>query len=216
VVEAALAVKRQGAGERARITLLWEKIHDLKTGHVRFCPERSPAAALHLGQPDADLRVRPSDVAASVQVRDQVVDRRREGEHPPDAAHAPMPGLSQQGDRLRPAEDLLHQLAVLRLRRELGTGIPGGAPVTLRITVDQDSGVQVVRLDGWLEGEVLVELERLVSGRSSKRSTRRASTSPTGRSRCSCRRGRRGRVVTVTLGRRQPSGRTAPLCVRSP
>jgi hypothetical protein len=36
--------------------------------------------------------------------------------------------------------------------------------VTLRIALDQDSGVQVVRLDGWLEGEAVAELERVMSG----------------------------------------------------
>jgi hypothetical protein len=34
----------------------------------------------------------------------------------------------------------------------------------LRIALDQDSGVQVVRLDGWLEGEAVAELERVMSG----------------------------------------------------
>jgi len=34
--------------------------------------------------------------------------------------------------------------------------------VTLRITIDQESGIQIVRLAGWLETENLTELERVV------------------------------------------------------
>ena len=37
--------------------------------------------------------------------------------------------------------------------------------MTLRIALDQDSGVQVVRLEGWLEGEAVAEFERVMSGR---------------------------------------------------
>jgi hypothetical protein len=37
--------------------------------------------------------------------------------------------------------------------------------VTLRITLDQDTEVQVVRLEGWLEGEAVAELERVMGGR---------------------------------------------------
>jgi ABC-type transporter Mla MlaB component len=37
--------------------------------------------------------------------------------------------------------------------------------VTLRITLAQDSGVPIIRLAGWLEGEAVAELERVASGR---------------------------------------------------
>jgi len=35
--------------------------------------------------------------------------------------------------------------------------------VTFRITIDQESGIQVVRLAGWLESEDVAELEGVVS-----------------------------------------------------
>jgi ABC-type transporter Mla MlaB component len=35
--------------------------------------------------------------------------------------------------------------------------------VTLRIVCDQESGISVIRLEGWLEGDVVAELERVVS-----------------------------------------------------
>jgi anti-anti-sigma regulatory factor len=35
--------------------------------------------------------------------------------------------------------------------------------VTLYIASDSDSGVRVVRLEGWLEGEAVAELERVVN-----------------------------------------------------
>ena len=35
--------------------------------------------------------------------------------------------------------------------------------MTFGITVDQESGIQVVRLAGWLEGEDVTHLERVVS-----------------------------------------------------
>ena len=37
-------------------------------------------------------------------------------------------------------------------------------PVTLYIACESDAGVRVVRLEGWLEGEAVAELERVVSG----------------------------------------------------
>lgn len=37
--------------------------------------------------------------------------------------------------------------------------------MTLRITLGQESGIQIIRLAGWLEGEAVTELERVVSGR---------------------------------------------------
>ena len=43
----------------------------------------------------------------------QVVDGHREGEHPSDPAHAPMPHLPQQGHGLEPPEDLLDELPFL-------------------------------------------------------------------------------------------------------
>jgi len=36
--------------------------------------------------------------------------------------------------------------------------------VTLYIACESDSGVRVVHLEGWLEGEAVAELERVVSG----------------------------------------------------
>ena len=36
--------------------------------------------------------------------------------------------------------------------------------VTLYITCGSDAGVRVVRLEGWLEGEVVAELESVVNG----------------------------------------------------
>jgi hypothetical protein len=36
--------------------------------------------------------------------------------------------------------------------------------VTLYITCGSDAGVRVVRLEGWLEGEVIAELESVVNG----------------------------------------------------
>jgi hypothetical protein len=36
--------------------------------------------------------------------------------------------------------------------------------VTLYIACESDSGVRVLRLEGWLEGEAVAELERVVSG----------------------------------------------------
>jgi hypothetical protein len=41
----------------------------------------------------------------------------------------------------------------------------GCALVTLRIAFSEDSGIQIMRLEGWLEGEAVAELERVVSGR---------------------------------------------------
>jgi anti-anti-sigma regulatory factor len=38
--------------------------------------------------------------------------------------------------------------------------------VTLYIACGSDAGVRVVRLEGWLEGEVVAELESVVSGES--------------------------------------------------
>jgi hypothetical protein len=52
---------------------------------------------------------RPAQVADP----NQVVDGGGEGEHPAHSAHAPVPGLPQQRDRLQPPEDLLHELALL-------------------------------------------------------------------------------------------------------
>src|SRR5438874_3231554 len=72
---------------------------------------------------------RPGEVADP----DQVVDRRREGERPADPAHAPMPGLPEQRDRLQPAEDLLHQLAFLLADRV--ARMPSGAAVDGTATV---------------------------------------------------------------------------------
>jgi hypothetical protein len=37
--------------------------------------------------------------------------------------------------------------------------------VTLHIALGQESGIQLIRLAGWLEGEAVAELERVVSGR---------------------------------------------------
>ena len=36
--------------------------------------------------------------------------------------------------------------------------------MTLDIASDSDSGVRIVRLEGWLEGEAVGELERVVTG----------------------------------------------------
>ena len=36
--------------------------------------------------------------------------------------------------------------------------------MTLYIASESDAGVRVVRLEGWLEGEAVAELERVVSG----------------------------------------------------
>ena len=36
--------------------------------------------------------------------------------------------------------------------------------MTLRIVCDQESDTSVIRLAGWLEGDVVAELERVVSG----------------------------------------------------
>src|SRR5215510_8028275 len=44
---------------------------------------------------------------------DQVVHGQRKGEHPADAPHPAMAGLTKQTDGLRPAEDLFHSLALL-------------------------------------------------------------------------------------------------------
>jgi hypothetical protein len=38
--------------------------------------------------------------------------------------------------------------------------------VTFRITIDEESGIQTVRLAGWLESQGVTELERVVSDRS--------------------------------------------------
>jgi len=38
--------------------------------------------------------------------------------------------------------------------------------VTLYIACESDSGVRIVRLEGWLEGEAVAELERVVNGES--------------------------------------------------
>ena len=35
--------------------------------------------------------------------------------------------------------------------------------MTLRIACDQASGISVIRLEGWLEGDVVTELERVVA-----------------------------------------------------
>jgi hypothetical protein len=40
----------------------------------------------------------------------------------------------------------------------------GCALVTLRMALGEESGIQVIRLAGWLEGEAVAELERVVSG----------------------------------------------------
>jgi hypothetical protein len=47
----------------------------------------------------------------------------------------------------------------------LRTETSGCALVTLRMAFGEDAGVQVIRLAGWLEGEAVAELERVVSGR---------------------------------------------------
>jgi hypothetical protein len=46
----------------------------------------------------------------------------------------------------------------------LQTETSGGAFVTLRMALGEEPGVQVIRLAGWLEGEAVAELERVVSG----------------------------------------------------
>jgi hypothetical protein len=38
------------------------------------------------------------------------------------------------------------------------------ALVTLRMALGEESGIQVIRLAGWLEGEAVAELERVASG----------------------------------------------------
>ena len=61
--------------------------------------------------------------------------------------------------------------------------------MTLRIALDQDSGVRVVRLEGWLEGEAVAELERVMDALAeSLRLAEPSGPPPTGRPR---RRGRK-------------------------
>src|SRR5512132_3912270 len=66
---------------------------------------------------------RPAQVADP----NQVVDGGREGEHPAHSAHASMPGLPQQRDRLEPPEDLLHEFALLLAHRV--ARVPRRAPI---------------------------------------------------------------------------------------
>lgn len=59
---------------------------------------------------------------------DQIVGRRREGERPPDLRRAPVAGLPEEADGLRPPEDLLDALSL-----DLAYGIarvPGGPKVS--------------------------------------------------------------------------------------
>ncbi|SRR6266436_2667566 len=37
-------------------------------------------------------------------------------------------------------------------------------PVTLYIACDSDPGTRVIRLEGWLEGDTVAELERVING----------------------------------------------------
>src|SRR5512142_25232 len=57
----------------------------------------------------------------------QVVDRQREGKHPPDPYDPSMASLSHQAHRLQPPEDLLHPLALSLA--DLVSGVSGGAVV---------------------------------------------------------------------------------------
>src|SRR5467141_2164015 len=64
---------------------------------------------------------------------DEVVNRRREGEHPFDAAYATMTGLAHQTHGLQPPEDLLDPLALF-----LTLGVSG---VSRRTAVDRARAV---------------------------------------------------------------------------
>src|SRR5262249_51183003 len=71
------------------------------SGTFRISAELSPRVRLVLGR--HRLQVANSD---------QVVDRRREGEHPADPLQAAMPSLAHQPHRLEPTKDLFHPFAL--------------------------------------------------------------------------------------------------------